>query len=160
MTTAASSPAVLFRERVLPTPAVWLVGAIGGAIFGVILVPISTLLAAVVAVLMAIGVCVLLAVASPVIEVTDTHLRAGTASIEAEHLGEASPLDRAAWDRVMGVDFEPLAFHCTRPWARAGVRVEVEDPDDPAPAWVISSRDPMALAAALEAQRAGVVRTV
>ena len=66
----------------------------------------------------------------------------------------AEVLEGEDWARTMGVDFEPLAFHCTRGWIHSGVRVPLHDEDDPTSAWVASSRRPGDLALALRSARA------
>jgi len=75
--------------------------------------------------------------------------RAGDAVLTAPHLGAVEPIGpeqwRAALDRA-GVD---RAFLLTRPWIDRGVRVVVDDPDDPTPYWLVSSRHPDAVARAV-----------
>lgn len=156
MSAAGSSPApteVLYRERLLPSPAVWLVGAVFGLVLGVILVPISVTLAVVVSLVMAVTMCIVLGVTSPVLLVSPGEVQCGQARIEPELLGPATVLDREAWDQTMGVGFEPLAHHVTRGWIRGGVRMPVLDAEDPTTAWVVSSRRPEAFALALQAAR-------
>jgi hypothetical protein len=54
---------------------------------------------------------------------------------------------------VLGVGADPLAFVVQRPWVPGAVQVLLNDPADPTPYWVISSRRPTQLAAALLAAR-------
>ncbi|MGP9693667.1 DUF3093 domain-containing protein [Brachybacterium sp. AOP25-B2-12] len=147
----ATADTVLFRERLLPSVGVWIVGALTGGLFGLILVPISVEAGFVVSILMAIGVCVIFAATSSVLEVREGLVRAGSARIEPELLGIPAVLEGEAWTEVMGTGFEPLAFHVTRGWIRRGVRVPVLDREDPTTAWVLSSRHPDQLARALRA---------
>lgn len=75
--------------------------------------------------------------------------RAGEAHLETPHLGAVESLDPAAWRAALdraGID---RAFLLTRPWIDRGVRVEVVDPADPTPYWLVSSRRPDALARAV-----------
>lgn len=78
-------------------------------------------------------------------------LRAGRARIETRHLGAATPLDAAAMRRQAGVEADARAYLLLRPYLKRGVRVDVVDPADPTPYWLISSRRPAELAAALGA---------
>lgn len=149
--TAGGGSEVLLRERLLPSVGVWVVAALTGGLFGLIIVPISLVAGIVVAILMAIGACVLLAATSPVLEVREDLVRAGSARIEPELLGLPAVLEGEDWGEVMGTGFEPLAFHVTRGWIRRGVRVPVLDREDPTTAWVLSSRHPDRLAEALRA---------
>lgn len=86
---------------------------------------------------------------SPEIEVRDGVLHAGTARIPLEHVGAVQALDRDATRRVHGVDADARAFLLTRPYIASAVKVAVDDPDDPTPYWLISSRHPRQLATAL-----------
>lgn len=147
----STSPA--FRERLLPGPGAWIVLAVLGATFGVILVPLSPYVALVVGVLALIAVCVLVYVTSPVLEVRDGEFVMGRARIPAHLLGDPVVLEGEDWARAMGQEFEPMAHHCTRGWIHAGIRSEVLDEQDPTTAWVASSRRPEDLALALRAAR-------
>lgn len=81
--------------------------------------------------------------------VTDRELRAGDAHIALSHLGACVALDADQTRRVAGVDADARAFLVVRPYLRESVRVEINDPADPAPYWLISSRRPIRLAEAL-----------
>jgi hypothetical protein len=55
---------------------------------------------------------------------------------------------------LLGTAAHPYAFVVQRPWIKGAVQVHLDDPNDPTPYWVVSSRRPAALAAALLAARA------
>lgn len=80
---------------------------------------------------------------------------AGRARIEAGHLGAVEALDAAETRRVSGPAADARAYLVLRPYVKRAVRVEVLDPDDPVPYWLVSSRHPEALAAALAAHTTG-----
>ncbi len=86
---------------------------------------------------------------SPRVEVEDGWLRAGRARIPGEFLGGAEPLDPAATRRVAGPDADARAYLLIRPYLKRAVRVTVCDDRDPAPYWLLSTRDPEHLAAAI-----------
>lgn len=88
-------------------------------------------------------------VTSPVVEVVGADLRAGAACIPLRLLGEVRVLDRDGVREQMGPPWDPRAFACLRTWAGGGIRVEVLDPADPTPYWIVSSRRAGDLAAAL-----------
>ena len=92
------------------------------------------------------------------VTVADGVLHAGTAQIPVDLLGPAEPLDKEATRRVHGVDADARAFLVTRPYLHRAVRIPVEDPADPTPYWLISSRHPRRLAEALREQRDGQPR--
>ncbi|WP_448629295.1 DUF3093 domain-containing protein [Cellulomonas soli] len=158
MSDAASSPArhadragVTYEERLWPGPLGWALTALFGLVLGVILVPVSVGAAAVVA---AVGLPVALgamAAATPRVAVVDGELLAGRARIDVAWLGEVTTLDRAGLRAAMGPDLDARAYVCVRAWISGAVRVELRDPQDPTPYWLISTRHPARLAAALAA---------
>lgn len=80
-------------------------------------------------------------------------VHAGPAHLPASCVGAAHALDRAAYRQRLGVEADVRAHLVTRPYLDRGVLVSVEDPQDPTPYWLLSSRDPDALAAAINAHR-------
>lgn len=139
----------LFQERLLPGVGGWIVMVVVGLVFGVVLIPLSYVLAIVVGAVAVLLACTLAYVSSPVLRVTGTHFAMGQARIEVELLGEPTVLDGEDWGTTMGTGFEPLAHHCIRGWIHSGIRTEVLDEQDPTTAWVASSRRPQDLALAL-----------
>ena len=83
------------------------------------------------------------------LEVADGEFRAGRARIGAQHLGAAEALDAESTRRVAGREADARAFLVLRPYLKRAVRVEITDPADPAPYWLVSSRRPEELAGAL-----------
>jgi hypothetical protein len=83
------------------------------------------------------------------VEVRDGMLLAGQATIPLALVGTAEPLDKDATRRVHGVDADARAYLVTRPYISRSVKVTVDDAADPTPYWLISSRHPRRLAAAL-----------
>lgn len=83
------------------------------------------------------------------VSVADGVLRAGRAHIPTALLGEPEALDAEATRRVHGVEADARAHLVTRPYVRRAVRVPVLDPADPTPYWLVSSRHPRDLAAAI-----------
>ena len=104
----------------------------------------------------ALGLLMVLALASygsARLSVADGVFRAGRARIGVEHLGLAQPLDADATRLAAGPDADARAYLLLRPYLKRAVRVPVDDPADPAPYWLVGSRHPDALAAALNASR-------
>lgn len=93
----------------------------------------------------------LLSYGSARITVTDGVLRVGRATITATHLGEALALDPGAARRAAGVDADARAFLLLRPYLKRAVKIEITDPADPAPYWLVSTRRPDQLASTLNA---------
>lgn len=113
----------------------------------VALPPLASTLVALVA--LALLTALLVSYGSARIAVGDGVLRAGRARIERVHLGAATVLDADATRRLAGVDADARAFLLLRPYLKRAVRVDIVDPTDPTPYWLLHTRRPEALAAAL-----------
>lgn len=87
------------------------------------------------------------------IVVDDEWFRAGRARIERRHVGLSEALDAEDSRRVAGRDADARAYLLLRPYLKRSVKVEITDPADPAPYWLVSSRHPRALAGALNTAR-------
>lgn len=81
--------------------------------------------------------------------VGDGWFRAGSARIEASYLGVAVALDAEATQRTAGRDADARAFLLLRPYLKRAVKVEIVDPADPTPYWLVSTRHPDGLVSAL-----------
>lgn len=97
----------------------------------------------------------LLAYGAARVAVGEGELRAGRARIALELLGAAEALDAERTRAVAGVEADARAYLLLRPYLKRSVRVEVTDPADPTPYWLVSTRHPDRLVAALGAVRAG-----
>ncbi len=80
---------------------------------------------------------------------------AGRARIAVGLLGPVSALDADETRRRAGVDADARAYLVLRPYLKRAVLVRLADPADPTPYWLVSSRHPDALAAALTRARSG-----
>jgi hypothetical protein len=116
---------------------------------------------AVTGVALALLVGLLLSYGSARIEVADGALRAGRARIELHHLGDATALDPEEARRLAGRDADARAYLLLRPYLKRAVRVDLHDPADPAPYWLLSTRRPGELAGVLAdlTRSGGSVRT-
>jgi len=139
----------VFRERLWAAP--WLYIATALVIPASILVfaPINMTAGIIVAIVLYAGCVWMLIAGSPVIEVTATELRAGRARIERRHLGRADGFDDSEATLQRGQKLDARAWLLIRGWVKPVVRVEVLDPQDPAPYWLLSTRRPSELARTL-----------
>jgi len=72
--------------------------------------------------------------------------RAGRARIESRFLTGAVALDAEQTRRTAGMDADARAYLLLRPYLKRAVRVEITDPADPTPYWLVSTRRPEELA--------------
>lgn len=144
-----------FRER-LTVPLSWWIGCgVVGAACGWILLVSTTRWAALGGLLVGTAVAaVLVARFGSVTIVRDERgLRVGPAFLDAEHLGGAEALHRDAYRLRMTTEADARAYLVTRPYLDRGVLVRLDDPRDPTPYWLLSSRRPDELAAAINEGR-------
>ncbi len=82
--------------------------------------------------------------------VDEVGLHAGDALLEWAYIADAKPLDRASTRLRLGRDADHDAWLVVRAFIPGSVEVTLDDPADPHPYWLLSSRRPKALAAAIE----------
>jgi len=102
---------------------------------------------------LALMVGLFLAYGSARVEVRDGHLRAGRARVPLSYVGAVRELDAEGLRRQAGVDADARAYLLLRPYLKRGVRVDLTDPQDPTPYWLVACRRPQELVAAVEAAR-------
>lgn len=80
----------------------------------------------------------------------DQHqLRIGRAWIVKEFIGSTTPLTAAEMALLRGRDIDPRSWMALRFWVSTGVKIEIIDPSDPTPYWLVSTKKATALATAL-----------
>jgi hypothetical protein len=138
-----------YQERLWPSAGIWLIGLLLGLALGVVPAPVSGTAAIAVAVLGAVVLITALVLTSPAVTVDPTTFRAGRAHIDRRYIASVEPLDAEGVRQARGRRLDARAHLCMRGWLREGVKVTLRDPDDPTPYWLVSSRRPQDLAAAL-----------
>jgi hypothetical protein len=154
----ADGTTVAYRERVHAPLWLWLLGtaltASLGVAYGYRLGVLSGLVTF--AVSQALFSWWLVATA-PLVVVDDRVFRAGRARLPLRYVGRIAPLDTAQTRDARGRLADPAAYLCLRSWVSRSVLVEVEDPDDPHPYWLVSTRRGRDLAPVLAAARDAAV---
>ena len=139
-----------YRERLWPSWWVFLATALVIPASLLVFLPISELAGIVSAVVLYAAIVVVLLATSPVIEVTDGMLRVGRARIERSFLGAASGHSGADAVAERGTRLDARAYLVLRGWVPGVVRIEITDPADPTPYWLVSTTRPEELAAVLD----------
>ena len=85
------------------------------------------------------------------VRVGDAELFVDDAHLPLRHVAAAVPVTGEAKRAALGPRLSPLAFVVHRPWLPGAVKVSLADPADPTPYWIVSSRRPAGLAAAITA---------
>jgi hypothetical protein len=142
---------MLFRER-LTVPILWwvlaglfalsvllAVGAYLGPVWGVGTSAATLLVAA-----------AIFGSASLVISVDAQETHVGRASIEHAYVAACRALNAEETRRRAGVEADARAHLVLRPYIKTAVEITLGDPDDPVPYWLVSTRHPHRLAAAMQ----------
>lgn len=149
----SSAPEYLFKEKLWPTPWIWVI-AVGLSAAGILMFsPISAAAGIIAALVLFAIITTLLISSTPTITVTDTNLRVGRASIERKFVGDVEAFRGAEATAERGPRLNGLAFMCFRGWIDPVVKIQITDPADRTPYWLTSTRRPEELAAALTETR-------
>lgn len=143
-----------YRERL--TLSWWWIGVVAGLILSVALVYFvyqpPQVAGAVTLGLVAVAVAATLAGATRV-DVRPTGLHCGSSLLEPRYIGDAHALTADQTRERLGPGADPRAFLVTRFYIPRAVEVTVDDPADPHPYWLVSSRHPEELADAIRRAR-------
>jgi hypothetical protein len=142
-----------YREKLWPTPWIYIASALLIPASILVLAPVSMPAGIVTGVVLYLALVGSLAITAPVIEVQGGRLRAGRAEIALDDIGEATAADEEQARVERGTGLDARAFLVIRGWIKPVVRVPVVDPADPTPYWLISTRRPKELAAAINRSR-------
>jgi hypothetical protein len=143
----------IFRERLTAAP--WLFIATALVIPATLLVflPISTTVGIVAAIVLYAACVVALIVGSPVLVVDGSGLSAGRARLPLHAIGEVSAFRGTEAVAERGVRLDARAWLLIRGWIAPVVKVAVADAADPAPYWLLSTRNPEAVVDAITKAR-------
>lgn len=83
------------------------------------------------------------------VRVHEGELRVGPAALPLRFVGRTQVVPRADKQAALGPELDPAAHMMHRGWVGPLVRIEVTEPDNPTPYWIVSVRDPEALVEAL-----------
>lgn len=145
----------VYRERLGAPASVWLAAAACVLMFGTTLWAGFSPLAgvAIYAGLGAICAATLLAWGRVIIEVADGELRAGREHLALADAGRVVALTAEQARELRGPRADPAAYLLIRPYARESVYIEVAGRPASRPYWLISTKHPAELAAAIERAR-------
>jgi len=140
-------------ERLWPSLSTWLAVGVMAAFCAVVALPFGPVPGAVTfgAAMLVMGGALLSAAA--VVGVRGGEFVARRAHVPVELLGELTALDAAAMRHARGPGLDARAYLCLRGWVGPGLRLDLVDPQDPTPYWLISCRRPQRLLDAVAERR-------
>ncbi|MBC7518698.1 MAG: DUF3093 domain-containing protein [Microbacteriaceae bacterium] len=145
-----------YRERLWPSPWAFVSTSLVIPASLLVFLPINFTVGVITAIILYGGCIVLLLSTSPRVSVTASHLVAGRARLPVALTGPAESFNGEDARIQRGQQLDSRAWLVIRGWIDPVVKIPNLDAADPAPYWLVSSRRPKALAAAVaEARTAG-----
>ncbi len=89
---------------------------------------------------------------APVIKVGNSNLVVGRAEIPRNLLGRIEEIGKDQIFSERGPNLDPAAFRVFQGTVKTAVKIALNDPNDPTPYWIISTRKPAQLAESLRAK--------
>jgi Protein of unknown function (DUF3093) len=140
---------LIYHERLLPGPMIFVITALIIPASLLVFLPINMTVGVICAVVLYSACVVLLVIGSPRIEVTDSVLVAGRARLPLPNVGEATGFTGTDATQQRGPKLDARAWLVIRGWISPVVKIDVLDDSDPTPYWLVSTRHPADLVAAL-----------
>ncbi|MCU1404626.1 MAG: rane protein [Glaciihabitans sp.] len=139
----------IYRERLLPGPWVFISTALVIPASLLVFLPINVFVGVVVSIVMYALCVVVLIATSPVLLVTEDGFTAGRATVPINNVGVATGHERKEATLERGQKLDARAWLVIRGWVDPVVKVEILDEQDPAPYWLVSTRQPAVVIKAL-----------
>ena len=141
-----------YTERLRAPVSFWVLGEVSALIFASTAWAGFSLIVAIASYVLFCGGCAafLLSWSRARIEVSPGELRAGSLTLPLAQAGRVAPLDEAQTTALRGPRADPSAFMLTRPYLKRAVYVEVTGEHQERPYWLLGTRRPAELAAAIE----------
>jgi hypothetical protein len=144
-----------YTERLRAPVSFWVLGEVSALIFASTAWAGYSLIAAIASYVLFCGGCAAFLVSwgRARIEVSPGELRAGPLTLPLAQAGQVAPLDEAQTTALRGPRADPSAFMLIRPYLKRAVYIEVTGEHQERPYWLLGSRRPAELAAAIERSR-------
>ena len=144
---------ITYNERLWPSG--WLLVALTlllPATF-IVVFPLNAELSIASAIVVYLAVTAFFTLTAPTIKVANGELTAGKARIPVALISNTQVLDSNELKRTIGPSADARAYLMIRGYVHRAVRVDLQDPADPTPYWVMTTRRPTELANAIEAAK-------
>lgn len=148
------SPAETYFERVLPRASNFLPILLVPPICYLTLLPFSSIAGLTLGFTLALAAVAALWFASPQISIDSQHVEVGNAVLPIRFVGRVEVIDAKDAFEGRGVKLSPAAYASFQPSVKSMVKIFIEDPEDPTPYWLVSSRKPGEIKDLIEGLRA------
>jgi len=143
---------IVYRERVRPNFGTFI--AVATLLPAVTLVsePFDYRIGIAVGLILVISIWAALFFLAPVIQVGSSHLTVARAKIPMNLLGNIEEIAKDQIFSERGAKLDPAAHKVFQGTVKTAIKITVNDPNDPTPYWIISTRKPAQLAEVLRAK--------
>jgi Protein of unknown function (DUF3093) len=139
----------IYRETLWPAPWLFLGTALVIPASLLVFLPISIPAGIVTAIVLYSGCVGLLIFGSPRVEVSAATFSAGRARLPISIVGAVEGFSGAEAQLERGTRLDARAWLMIRGWVSPVVKISLDDEHDPTPYWIVSTRHPEALVAAI-----------
>ena len=144
----------IYRERIWPSPWVFVSTALVMPASLLVFLPINLFAGVIVAIMLYVAIVLVLVATSPVISVSLSELVAGRARVPVDLISAVTAFDGEEATLQRGRMLDARAWLLIRGWVSPVVKIELSDENDPTPYWIVSTRTPDALVAAVSTAKA------
>lgn len=152
MSSPKPSEAIVYQERVRPNFGTFLATAALIPAITLVSEPFDFRIGLIIGSVLVLAIWWAMFFLSPVIRVREKSLSVGVVSIPRSLLGRIEVIAKDQIFQERGPKLEPAAFKVFQGTVKTAVKIEISDPSDPTPYWIISTRKPIQLASALESK--------
>jgi hypothetical protein len=138
---------IVFRERVLPSAANLILPLLLFPSVLAVMLPLAPNFALVAALVATTGFCLFVYFSSPILLCNGETFSARNAEIPMKFLGKAEVIERETQFEELGRKLDARAWLCIQASVKKLVKIEILDPNDPTPYWLVTTRRPEELVA-------------
>ena len=88
------------------------------------------------------GSTALLWLTSPIVSLSESNFRAGKSSLPLGVISDIVVVGKESARAEKGVNLDARAWLVMRPWVTPALKIFLNDPKDPTPYWLVSTRNP------------------
>jgi len=137
-----SSHIAPYRERVLPGLSYFAATLVVPVISYLVALPFGEMLSYGIAICLEVIIILLGLVNAPTIIIEDAELSVGKANIDRKYIGRASVIAKDQVFLERGRNLNPAAYVRFQFGVKGLVKIDLSDPKDPTPYWLVSTRNP------------------
>jgi hypothetical protein len=135
----------LYSERVVPNIGTFAAVFVFLPSVVIIAEPFDVRIGLVIGVLGVLAIWTLLIARAPRIQVSTKELRVGNVTVPRSLIGEPEAISKSEIFSERGPNLNPAAYKVFQGTVKTAVKIPIDDPQDPTPYWLVSTRNPVKL---------------